>query len=364
MGSIRPLTQQDFDSVADLHRRVFRTAEELTPSLLAAYRSWLAELFLPAGITEGASASLVHEQDDGKITGFLGVVPASFLVNGKPAMAAIATQFIVDPSGRSGMAALHLLKTLFGGPQDLTFADEANDGSRAVWEGVGGTTSLLHSIHWTRVLKPFAVALEQLKKRGGAPALAQISRPFAGLADSIATRLPQNEILRRAPEGTSEDTDVPGLAECLAGITARHAVRPCHDPDSLTRGLALAARHDTHGRLRCLRVKNAQGVVVGCGVYFVKPGGLSEVLLLAAKKNHTSLVFAHVTREAWSAGCAAIVGRFEPDFLRATSDAYCLYQRGRPWTLIQSWDPAILNAFHRGDVFLSRLDGEFCFRFR
>jgi hypothetical protein len=36
----------------------------------------------------------------------------------------------------------------------------------------------------------------------------------------------------------------------------------------------------------------------------------------------------------------------------------------RYWTLIHSQQPELLDAIHRGDAFLTRLEGEWCMRFQ
>jgi len=43
---------------------------------------------------------------------------------------------------------------------------------------------------------------------------------------------------------------------------------------------------------------------------------------------------------------------------------YCLFHRRGYWTLIHSKKPDLLEAIHRGDAFLTRLEGEWCLRFK
>jgi hypothetical protein len=75
------------------------------------------------------------------------------LMNGRAVQVAVGTQFMVEPNSR-GSVGIRLLKKCFSGPQDLFIADEANDYSRQIWEGLGGATALLYSLRWTRILRP------------------------------------------------------------------------------------------------------------------------------------------------------------------------------------------------------------------
>src|SRR5437870_8442131 len=106
--------------------------------------------------------------------------------------AAVTCQFIGDANGRSGLVAAQLARSFLEGPQDLSIADEANGGARKLWEGLGGTTALLPSIHWTRPLRPTRLALSFLRNRTFLAPLAAIAGPPAIILDALATRLPHS----------------------------------------------------------------------------------------------------------------------------------------------------------------------------
>src|SRR5207249_10440499 len=106
------------------------------------------------------------EEGGGRIVGFVGVGRRGLSMNGHRLLAAISSRFVVDPAGRAGVVAVRLAKAFLDGPQDLSISDEATDVSRRIWEGLGGTTSLLHSLHWTRPLRPARLALSLLRNRG------------------------------------------------------------------------------------------------------------------------------------------------------------------------------------------------------
>src|SRR5437773_12340279 len=75
-------------------------------------------------------------------------------LRGRPLTAAVSSQFIVEPKDGSGMVAVHLAKTFLSGPQDLSLADEAGMASRKLSESLAGTTAVLYSLYWGRLLLP------------------------------------------------------------------------------------------------------------------------------------------------------------------------------------------------------------------
>ena len=139
---IRSFKTEDIPQVADLHRRVFGVAEQTSPELLDAYRTYFTEVLLNHPWRQEAANSLVYQEKTGRITGFLAVMPRRMIFNGRAIEARITSQFAVDPEYR-GCVGLRLLSEVLAGPQDLTIADESNADSRILWEGLGGATSHL-----------------------------------------------------------------------------------------------------------------------------------------------------------------------------------------------------------------------------
>ena len=150
---IRPFTTDDIPQVSDLHRKVFNLADRTSPELLDSYRAYFTDVFLNNPWQDQAAHSLVYEDKNGKIAGFLAVASRPMSVNGRPIQARITSQFVVDPKFR-GFAGLQLLKAALAGPQDITIADESNADSRILWEGLGGVTSSLYSMCWVYPLRP------------------------------------------------------------------------------------------------------------------------------------------------------------------------------------------------------------------
>jgi hypothetical protein len=364
MGRIRPMTEADVPILADLHRRVFESAPVMSAGLQETYERYFTDVYLRNPWRNDQLPSLIFELDGGDVAGFVGVVPRELLCGKTPVLAAVATQFIVDPRARAQMAALHLLKRLFEGPQDLTLADEANDESRAVWEGLGGTTSLLYSVHWTRPLQPARLGAQFLGASRRLRLLALAATPITMAIDALLSRITHSQFHIPRPELHGEDASVDVLLECMGQVEPKRLLRPQYSAASLGWVLRrLQAKHG-FGQLKAVAVRDQKAALVGCYIYYAHRGQMGEVLHVGAKAKFVQQVFAHLAYDARQSGTIALTGRLEPDLLRSLSDAYCLFQRGRHWALIHSRQTELLSILQRGDALFSRLDGEFCLRVR
>lgn len=358
-GCIRRLVERDIPQVARVHRAAFRLGD--SPGL-AAYRDYFTRVFLQNPAGEGPLPSLVYQESDGRIVGFVGIVPRRVVINGHHYQAVVSSQFIVDPTSHVGLVALRLAKAYLEGPQDLSIADEANDVSRKIWEGLGGTTALLLSIYWTRPLRPARLAMSYLRQRRGFAPLAAAASPLAAVADSLAARLPGSHFRQSEPSASAGD---------LCGRTVlAHAPEFC-DPTSLRVEyddrtfrwlLDRAANRSAGGHLLKAMLKNGQKIL-GWYICHLDRDGVADVAQLAATSSSIHDVLNHLFYHAWRQGAVAVTGRLDPRFMQALSDKYCLFHRRGPWVLIKANKPELLRSFQTGDTCFSRLDGEWSLRF-
>src|SRR5882672_11229302 len=148
MGHIRPFGEDDIPQVARLHQAVFTPQGRTDDSAFESYRSYFCSVFLDdSPFYDPRLPSLVYEDDQRRIVGFLGSVPRRMVMNGRRFQAAVSSQFVVDPGSPVGLVAVGLAKAFLEGPQDLSIADDATDVSRRIWEGLGGATAPLLSLH-------------------------------------------------------------------------------------------------------------------------------------------------------------------------------------------------------------------------
>ena len=368
MSRIRPFVEDDIEQVSDLHRRVFDDGvnpalQEPVSGLRQAYTGYFERVFLRNPWRDEALPSLVHEGADGKITGFLGVLPRRMLLDGMPISVALSSQFIVDPNSRASGAGVWLLKTFLMGPQDLSLTDEANNTSRKLWEGLGGSTALLYSVHWTRLLRPSRFVINHFGGQGALSLLASASKPLCNLVDIALARKSPHRFRQTEPDVSAEELDANTLLACLSEFSNTRSLWPEYDEYSLKWLLEIITGQAHRGALRKLAIRNSRREIIGWYLYYLNPGGASQVVQLVAKKNAIGAVLDHLFYDAWLNGSVSVSGRLDPPYMQAFSDKYCHFNCGQPWMLINSHNPDILRAFHYGDALLSSLEGEMCLRF-
>ena len=113
-----------------------------------------------------------------------------------------------------------------------------------------------------------------------------------------------------------------------------------------------------------MAVRNAARELIGWFLYYLDRDGMGEVLQIGSKKAAIPEVLDHLFYHAWRSGAVALRGRLEPGLMPELLARRGLSHHRRYWTLIHSQQPELLDAIHRGDAFLTRLEGEWCMRFQ
>jgi hypothetical protein len=361
---IRPFTADDIPAVADLHRKVFGLAAELSPELLESYRVYFTSVYLANPCQELDGGSLVYEEGNGRITGFLAMAARRMLFNGRPIRARITSQFVVEPKSR-GMAGFQLLKSALAGDQDITIADESNSDSRMLWEGLGGVTSHLYSMRWIYPLRPCQFGLRLLGRKGILPGFATgASMPLARALDGLAGRIMNRLSGRPAPALSAQPLTCETLLACLKDAGKKLPLRVDHDARSLDWLLTRAESLRSNGRLQKALLRTDKQEIAGWYLYYVNPAGFSEVIQIHARPDLAPAVLNHLFEDARAKGVTALSGRMQPAMTQAFSQAHCLFHCGPQWVLAHSRRPELQHAFDRGNIGFSRLDGEWCLHFR
>jgi hypothetical protein len=361
-GAVRPFVDRDVPEVADLHRRVFRpSGVAASGGWLDAYRRYFSDVFLNPSLSDGRISSLVYEHD-GRIRGFLGVMPRRMIFNGRPVLMAVCSQFAVD-AGERGQAGLRMLKRCLAGPQDLTITDEAGDTTGHLWEWCGGERVFPQSMRWIRPLRPVQLGLSLLAKH----------RPLAFVAGAMATdaRLIDWTIGRLAPparglaavRGHRQELDDETFLEGVREIAAVRSLCPYYDGES-ARWTFGRAHRPSAGQVRRVVVRQASGIVAGWFVYHTTAERIADVLQIAARPEAIGDVLDHVLDDAFEHGAIAVSGRLEPQLMPVLAARRALFYRGDHWTLLHSASPQVRYAVQAGDAFLTRLEGEWCLRFQ
>jgi hypothetical protein len=372
MSSVRPFTKNDIPQVVKLFQKVFFNNGRTAPST-SKLDAYFEEMFFhnpcadkraEDGVEEDIS-SLVYEGDNGAITGFIGVIPRRMLLNGRPIRIAASMHFMVEPDSRSSLAGVRLLKTFFSGPQDLSLSDSGGAIGRKVWEGLGGATALAYSINWMRLLRPSRYALRFLARKNSLFRLfAGLLRPLCPIVDAMASRVMSHRFGKTAASLHATELDRETL---LAGVTqfpSSYALRPDYDPESLFWLLARADQLARPGGLRKIALRDDDGELVGWYLYELGADGLGEVLQVVGRKKSFGEVLDHLFYHSWRNGAIALSGRLDPKFAQEFSDKNCFFNCDGPWTLTHSRNPEILQSIYQGDLFLTRLEGEWLMRYQ
>ncbi len=360
---VRAFEEADVAEVGRLHAKVF---PESGPSFRTpqAYAHYLPSVLLHGPREADEFPSLVCEQD-GRIIGFMGVVPVRMVFNDAPCWAGVCTQFVVDSDHR-GLTGLLMMRRFVSGGQALSFADERGPIAIKIWDRTGGATLAFGSLRFTRPIRPAAFALCVLEQRPGLSLLARVAAPIAWLIDALAERLPRSPF---GPSAQSRSVTTHVLTEeamcaLLPSLLAARRLRPDYsDIAPLRWRLARADGYTKRGPLQRMLVRSASGETLGWYIAYFPRGKVGEVLQVVASESTIALVLDTLFADALRARVAGLRGRLDPELTQAYSDAHCILSRRGPLMLAHASDPAIMELLHQGKAYLSRLDGEWSARF-
>ncbi len=293
----------------------------------------------------------------------MGVATRRMALNGRPLRMAVSSQFMVDSTPRSAVAAVRLLKAFLDGPQDLSLADEATDRARALWESVGGETARLLSLAWVRVLRPAAFAASRARRSGAFALPARAAAPICRAVDAAATRLP-GPFRLAAPALVAAPMDGAALHACISDTAHGLALRPCYDDRSASTVLDAVSRKEGAGELRRAVLRDARGQRAGWYLYHATRGSVGEVVHVGARPEFAASVLANLFADAHRHGVTALSGRLDPALMGPIARQSGFFHHRGEWVLVHARVKGAVDAVQRGDAFLSRLEGEWCLRYR
>src|SRR5438876_499032 len=176
---------------------------------------------------------------------------------------------------------------------------------------------------WALLLWGRAAELVLVPWRGGGPAA---SGPLLAGLDALAAWLP-GRFAHRPPPGAAEPFGAALMAAHADAVLGHHALRPAYEEGPLNWLLAQLAEKRLSGTLECAAVRDARGELAGWFLYFLNPGGVSQVVQLAARPAAQALVLQHLFHHAWQRGAAAVAGRLEPALLDELGARGCAFVR-------------------------------------
>ncbi len=353
-ASVRELRRTDLPEVAAMFAETMGTTPPGTEAQLAGF---FGRALLDHPWADPEIPSFVAESPGGGIVGLVGVQARRLRLGERDMRLACLGFFAVHPHARPGAIALTLASEVMHGAQDASVADSASVVvERFFAPRHGGRVVELSGVHWVRAWRPGAVA------DGLAPATTARLRgcaPLHALGRGIdrGTARASRRIL--APERT--DTVAQPLTPALLlehqpSILPPDSLHVAYDEPYLTWLFTEMGRSPARGLPIAHLVRDGGGRALGWYVYYLRPGGRSEVMQIVARPRDHGAVLDHLLRHAWEHGSAMLRGRLEPGLTALVCRRRCmLWYRGG--ALAHARDPEVADALvHHGT--LSRLDNE------
>lgn len=355
MAEIRPLERGDLPQVASLYEHVARSGSRTAPPDLAAY---FEETFLDYPGADPEIPSLVYLDGDGRIAGFLGSSVRRLVFDGRPIRLGISGQLVTEPEARNRAAGMFLIKEYMSGPQDLTLTDTASETVRRIWEGLGGETSQLACVGWVRLFRPWRFGGDFLARPRQRGRLARAASPLWTALDAASTTVARSVLRPPSPDGSAEELTPAAITEHLPALAKSYRLRPAYDERCAAWLLAALAAVKTRGSLVARLVRGRDGSVRGWYVYFLRRGGIAQVIQVVGGEREIEDTLDHLLHDACSRGASGIQGRVEAHLLEPLSRRRCLFHASGYLALLHSRDAELLHAIQSGRALLTRLEGE------
>jgi GNAT superfamily N-acetyltransferase len=363
VSPIRALEREDLPAVCRLYERVFRSGTADPPPQLLGY---FERTFIDCPWADPSIPSLVYEDSDGKIVGFIGSHARRLRIDGRPIRMGCSGPLVAAPEARNrGVGAL-LLRRYLAGPQDITITDAATDTVRRMEVGLGGQVLVHASIGWTKVFRPGAALASWLSHRHRWPMLARLVGLVAPVLDAAAPMLDSaapGRLRRRAglvqaqPDAQAVPLTVDALLEQMGNAARTLRLHPDYDAEYLHWLFSELEAVDFRGVPVRHLVYDRSGRVAGWYVYYLTPGGIAQVLQIAAPTGSADLVLDHLFWHAANGGAAAVQGRIEPALLGPLRSHWCLLSRSQ-LALVYTEDQILLGLLGSPKSLLTRLEGE------
>ncbi|MBA4312019.1 MAG: hypothetical protein C0417_05265 [Chlorobiaceae bacterium] len=355
MGFVRKFKQDDIETVIDLNTRLFPESASLSKE---AQRNIFEDVCFRNPWFDEEISSLVHVESDGRISGFLGVIPRKMVFDGKNIRVAVGQHLMAD---RSTLASFQLFRSFMSGPQDLSMTDMAIDHARIIWERRNGSVVYLHSIYWRKPLRPFRFAMSYLTKEKNLSPIFKFSTPIWTLLDSVLNKIPNSPFRQTKINISAEQLSEEQFLNNIDQYIQNHKLKPAYTSDSIRWLFKTLGNEKRFGTFQHTLLRNDDGNIIGWYLYNLKPKGRSEVIQIVSDKHSIKSVLEHLFHHAWSSGSVELCGRLDPQYMKEFSDKYCLFMPGRNWMLVHSNNSEISNTILKGDAFLSRLEGDLWF---
>lgn len=347
--AIAPMQRGDVPEVAALFHRVFRDGRAPSPEFLA----YFEESFFGSPLYSEAEGGLVHRDADGAIDSALLVIPMQVRVNGEALTGRLMSNYMTDPARRTRGGA-DMVLTIRARNQAFCFSDSANPLSADHWKAVGGHVLPIQSLDFRHILRPAAWLAHRAASKLP-PFLARLASLLAKPIDAMLRRLMPSLV---PPEGQGTPISRADFIAMAPSLVERFAVHPVWSAPELGWMLDMAARNTITGPLTLRGIRDDQGELTGCSVFYARPGGMAHVLNILAVPGQEGAVIADLIAHADALGCLGMEGMAQPFLMEALCRRKGMAFVPRGFYCISTRNPAIVDAARRGDVYLGGLLGE------
>lgn len=353
-GGVRNLEREDLPAVAQLFQKTFRDAEPLRPSMIQYFR----EVFFDHPWYDPDIQSKVFTNPAGDVEGFIGVFPSRLELDGRPIRAAFAGSMMVERPEQNPLAGARLLRAFLSGPQDLSLTETANSLALGMWQKLALPLDIAYSLNWLRIFKPGSTGVKILERSLKA---ARFLKPVGALADGIAERTGLAAL--RAPEvhGARRtnfwDATREEFLEAVLKLSDTFPLRPQWDRATLEWFMDQAEQKRQYGKPVWRIAESRSGQLVGCYVYYGRPGGIAWLLQALCSPAIAGDLVEDMFAHADAVGCVAIRGAGHPWLTPELISRKTMFY-GRAFFVAHAKDKSLLEPVQNGQGLISGLAGE------
>jgi len=272
---------------------------------------------------------------------------------GEPIRAAIGGNFMVDPHLRDSFAGFRLLKDFLGGPQDITYSDTGHRKALKLWARFETLPALTQSFHWLKVLRPAQLSVGLLRDNAWVKRVGFLGTPLIRLTD-----LGFKVASKRKREGHLRELDSNTLWHAINQASKKRSLHISHTRQTLAWLLEKAHQKEQFGSLCSLGVYDDSNELLGWFLYYPNKGNVGQVLQVCTLSERINPILDHLFSHAADQGSVALIGRLDPNYAAEFTEQYCMFYQRNEYVVVHSKRQELLNAFHSGDIFLTRLEGE------
>jgi hypothetical protein len=353
-GGVRDLEREDLPAVARLFQKTFRNSDELRPTLVP----YLKDIFFDHPWHDESIRSKVFVDGKERVEGFIGVFPSRLQLDGRELKAAFAGSMMVEKPEQNPLAGARLLRSFLSGPQDISLTETANSLALGMWQKLALPLDIAYSLNWLRVLRPAGTAV-QIAERG--LSAMRLLRPVASLTDGMVERAGFRTFRATTQSGAGRvnfwDATREEFAEAVLKLGESFPLRPRWDRTSLDWLMDQAQTKRQFGPPNWRIAEARNGQIVGCYVYFARPGGIGWLLQALCTPNVAGELVDDLFARADAAGCVAIRGAGHPWLTPELISRKTMFY-GRAFVVAHAKDKSLLEPIKSGRALISGLAGE------